>query len=92
MPLLRVPLGIVVGAGETHRRQRGRLRFDAQIGEDVLHQRLRDQAPSERRAVGRGPYGDAAETVICVDVTPRPPIARGTDFAAALEARGYRGP
>ena len=33
-----------------------------------------------------------AEAVVCVEVTPRPPVARGTGFAAALAARGYRGP
>jgi predicted amidohydrolase len=42
--------------------------------------------------LAEGPYGDEAETVLYVDVTPQPPIARGTDFAAALEGRGYRGP
>jgi predicted amidohydrolase len=42
--------------------------------------------------LAEGPYGDAAEAVVCVDVTPRPPIARGTDFAPALAARGYHGP
>jgi predicted amidohydrolase len=42
--------------------------------------------------LAEGPYGDAAETVVCVEVTPRPPVARGTDFATALAARGYRGP
>lgn len=40
----------------------------------------------------RGPYGERAEAVVCVDVRPRQPIARGADFAAALRARGYRGP
>jgi predicted amidohydrolase len=42
--------------------------------------------------LAEGPYGDAAEAVVCVEVSPKPPIARGTDFAAALQARGYRGP
>ena len=42
--------------------------------------------------LAEGPYGEAAEPVMCVEVQPRPPVARGTDFAAALEARGYRGP
>lgn len=32
------------------------------------------------------------EEVVKVDVTPRAPIARGTGFAEALAARGYRGP
>jgi hypothetical protein len=35
-------------------------------------------------------YG--VESLVCVEVTPRPPIARGTGFALALEARGYKGP
>ena len=41
--------------------------------------------------LAEGPYGETAETLMCVDVTPRAPVARGTDFAAALQARGYRG-
>src|SRR5262245_18619478 len=40
--------------------------------------------------LAEAPYG--TECVQCVEVKPRPPIARGTGFAAALEARGYRGP
>jgi predicted amidohydrolase len=40
--------------------------------------------------LARGPYGEKA--VVCVEVEPRPPVARGTGFAAALAARGYRGP
>jgi predicted amidohydrolase len=40
--------------------------------------------------LAEAPYG--IECVQCVEVTPRPPIARGTGFAAALELRGYRGP
>ena len=40
--------------------------------------------------LAEGPY--AAEAVVSVDVAPRPPVARGTGFAVALEARGYRGP
>jgi hypothetical protein len=42
--------------------------------------------------LAEGPYGETAETLLCVEVSLRPPVARGTDFAAALEARGYRGP
>lgn len=37
------------------------------------------------------PYGEYADAVGVIDVQPRPPIARGTDFAPALVARGYRG-
>ena len=40
--------------------------------------------------MAEGPY--ETEAVVYVDVAPRPPVARGTGFAAALEARGYRGP
>jgi predicted amidohydrolase len=40
--------------------------------------------------LAEAPYG--VEHLQCVEVTPRPPIARGTGFASALEARGYRGP
>lgn len=42
--------------------------------------------------LAEAPYGADAETVAVIEVEPRPPVARGTDFAAALEARGYRGP
>jgi predicted amidohydrolase len=42
--------------------------------------------------LARGPYGDQAEALTCVTVRPCPPIARGTDLAPALEARGYTGP
>jgi predicted amidohydrolase len=42
------------------------------------------------KILAEAPYG--AESLVCVEVAPRPPIARGTGFAAALEARGYRGP
>ncbi len=41
--------------------------------------------------LAEAPYGERAEVVLCVEVGPRPPIARGTDFAPALAARGYRG-
>lgn len=41
--------------------------------------------------LARGPYGEGAAAVVPVDVTPRPPVARGTGFADALAARGYRG-
>jgi hypothetical protein len=42
--------------------------------------------------LARGPYGAAAEAVVPVEVTPHPPVARGTAFAGVLAARGYRGP
>lgn len=42
--------------------------------------------------LAEGPYGERAETLMCIEVQPRPPVARGTDFAAALAARGYQGP
>lgn len=42
--------------------------------------------------LARGPYGAEAEELIRVEIHPRPPVARGTDVAPALEARGYRGP
>src|SRR4029077_889652 len=41
--------------------------------------------------LAEGPYGENAETVMCVEVQPQPPVARGTDFAGALQSRGYRG-
>jgi len=42
--------------------------------------------------LAEGPYGDAAEALVCIDVQPRACIARGTDVATALAARGYQGP
>jgi predicted amidohydrolase len=42
--------------------------------------------------LAQGPYGEDAEAVICVDVQPRAPIARGTDIAPRLRERGYHGP
>ncbi|MDG3004776.1 carbon-nitrogen hydrolase family protein [Paludisphaera mucosa] len=41
--------------------------------------------------LARGPYGERAEALVDVEISPRPPIARGTAIAEALEARGYRG-
>jgi len=38
------------------------------------------------------PYGVDAEGLFVVEVEPQPPIAHGTDFAAALKTRGYEGP
>jgi predicted amidohydrolase len=42
--------------------------------------------------LAQGPYGAEAEALIEVEVRPRPPVARGTEFAAVLQARGHRGP
>jgi predicted amidohydrolase len=42
--------------------------------------------------LAQGPYGADAEALVEVEVRPRPPVARGTDFAATLRERGYRGP
>ena len=42
--------------------------------------------------LARGPYGEHAESMVVVEVEPRPPIGRGTRIAEALESRGYRGP
>jgi predicted amidohydrolase len=42
--------------------------------------------------LARGSYGDQAEELIVVSVTPAPPIARGADFPATLKDRGYEGP
>lgn len=38
-----------------------------------------------------GPFGETAEALICVEVTPRPPIGRGTQIAESLRSRGYIG-
>ena len=42
--------------------------------------------------LAHGPYGEAAEALIVVDVEPRQPRAAGTQIADDLAARGYIGP
>lgn len=42
--------------------------------------------------LAQGPYGETAEALVKVTVRPLPAVARGTDFAQALQKRGYRGP
>ncbi len=42
--------------------------------------------------LAQGPYGEEAQAVVEVDVRPRPPVAKGTDFAGVFQTRGYRGP
>ncbi len=42
--------------------------------------------------LAQGPYGEEADALIEVEVRPRLPVARGTDFAAVLQTRGYQGP
>lgn len=42
--------------------------------------------------LAEGPYGESAEAVVPVQVTPQPPAAQGTGFAPMLSRRGYRGP
>lgn len=42
--------------------------------------------------LAQGPYGENAEALVVVDVTPRAPAAAGTDVAVMLESKGYRGP
>lgn len=42
--------------------------------------------------LARGPYGEAAEAMVVVEVEPGRPIGRGTEIAPVLAARGYRGP
>lgn len=42
--------------------------------------------------IGRGPYGADAESLVVVEVEPRPPVAQGADLADTLRARGYDGP
>lgn len=39
-----------------------------------------------------GPYGVDAESLVVVEVEPRPPVAEGTGVADVLRARGYEGP
>lgn len=45
-----------------------------------------------RTILAEGPYGVDAATNVVVEITPAPSIARGTDIAPALHARGYQGP
>jgi predicted amidohydrolase len=42
--------------------------------------------------LAEGPYGVDAEALIVIDVDLRPPIAKGTQIAEELAARGYEGP
>lgn len=42
--------------------------------------------------IAQGPYGEAAEALIVVDVEPREMTALGTNVANELSARGYAGP
>jgi predicted amidohydrolase len=42
--------------------------------------------------LAQGPYGEAAEALVCVEVLPRPGVASGDRIAGILRARGYRGP
>jgi len=42
--------------------------------------------------LAQGPYGEQAEALVCVQVQVQPPVARGTDIAATLQAKGYQGP
>ena len=42
--------------------------------------------------LARGPYGDAAEAVVVVEIEPRRVLARGTQVADLLRSRGYVGP
>jgi predicted amidohydrolase len=44
------------------------------------------------QVIAEGPYGDAAEALIVVDVALRQPAVRGTQIADDLAARGYVGP
>ena len=41
--------------------------------------------------LAQGPYGEDAESLIVVKVDPQPVVAKGTQFPAALGARGYEG-
>lgn len=44
------------------------------------------------RPLAEGPYGDAAEALVVVEVDLCPPIGKGTQIVSALRARGYEGP
>ena len=42
--------------------------------------------------LAQGPYGELAEALVRAEIRPQPPLARGAELAAALQARGYEGP
>jgi len=42
--------------------------------------------------LAEAPYGEDAEALVIIEIEPKPREAKGTQFAAYLEARGYRGP
>jgi predicted amidohydrolase len=44
------------------------------------------------KVLAEGPYGESATALVKVQIQPQAPVARGTDFAAALARRGYQGP
>jgi predicted amidohydrolase len=44
------------------------------------------------QVVAEGPYGDAAEALVVVDINLRQPTVHGTQIADDLAARGYVGP
>ncbi len=44
------------------------------------------------KVLAQGPYGEAAEALIPVDVELTPPTARGTLIAEMLRSKGYQGP
>lgn len=44
------------------------------------------------KVLAQGPYGEAAEALIPVDVELTPPAARGTLIAEMLRSKGYQGP
>jgi predicted amidohydrolase len=46
----------------------------------------------EGEVIAQGPYGEAAESLILVEVKPRAPAAAGTLYAEMLSRKGYRGP
>ena len=41
--------------------------------------------------LAEGPYGNAADELVVIEVDPRPIISQGTDLAGALKERGYEG-
>lgn len=67
----------------------GQIRGGAWNGHHLIGSSL---AVGPEGVLARAPYGADQEALVPVTVRLRPPIGRGTTFAEALRARGYRGP
>jgi hypothetical protein len=57
-----------------------------------LRANLERAAGSRGEVLVRGAYGEAAETLIAVEIELAPRTATGTAIAGVLEGKGYDGP